>query len=89
MMFPVWSCINNLCCLLASLQYMKMPRMVLTVYALHFAVHTVLAVPQLFSDVISIFCMLQFVYVKIKMSFFLFSFTQNNKAISFWLIGSV
>lgn len=80
-MFPVWNCINNLCCLLASLQY------VLTVYARHFAVHTVLAVSKLFSDIISVFCMLQFVYVKIN--YFFFFFTQNNKAKSFWLIGSV
>lgn len=51
-----------------------MPNIVFTVHALHFVVHTVLAVPKLFLEIINIFCMLQFVYAKINNFFVRFFF---------------
>lgn len=83
-----WSCSSHQCfqCgtdLIISvphlLDYLKMPYIVLTGYALHFVVHTVLAVPKLFLDVISIFCILQSVYASINKNFFLSFFLFYSK----------
>lgn len=65
---------------LVCLTTWKMPNIVFTVHALHFVVHTVLAVPKLFLEIINIFCMLQFVYAKIN-NFFVRFFFLLNKAI--------